>query len=559
MMKRWELSPKKIWLLVLYGGAFAALTIFLFWKCRYGYANNDESFYLTIPYRMCQGDGLVIHEWHLSQLSALPLYPAVRLYLWVFGSTEGILLRFRLLFTLCWALSALFFCYRLRKFSLPGAMLASLAHLIYAPFGIMALSYNSMGILFLTNAFVLFATAERKRHLQCLFAGIFLANAILCCPYLVLLYLVFLVVSICRWKKDGLGDFGMVTLGCLAMLAVLCICLLRHASIPELVRAFPELFNDPEHGNLSLLQKTRTYFEKIWECNRFFGPCFLAAVLVTILSKLLKKPGIGLAVLCVLAAIVELGFLIENPYLNYVMFPISLLAPCLALHSRDKAIRLPFWLLWIPGLVYTYCIHLSSNQKFYAISSAATVMTVATIVMLVGYLEGRLRESGKKACTYVFTVAAAALLGLQFYAEISLRYSSVFWEEGGMAAQTVRAKSGPEKGILMTKEKLEKYRTQEKNIALIRKDPEIQKVLFLSRNTRLYLSTEKEMATYSAWLSGVDKKSVKRLDTYFQLCPDKWPDAIYIESLYTEFAAHYEKLGYEATVLDSGAVLLKRK
>ena len=186
-------------------------------------------------------------------------------------------------------------------------------------------------------------------------------------------------------------------------------------------------------------------------------------------------------------------------------------------------------------------------------------MTVATIVMLVGYLEGRLRESGKKACTYVFTVAAAALLGLQFYAEISLRYSSVFWEEGGMAAQTVRAKSGPEKGILMTKEKLEKYRTQEKNIALIRKDPEIQKVLFLSRNTRLYLSTEKEMATYSAWLSGVDKKSVKRLDTYFQLCPDKWPDAIYIESLYTEFAAHYEKLGYEATVLDSGAVLLKRK
>ena len=28
MMKRWELSPKKIWLLVLYGGAFAALTIF---------------------------------------------------------------------------------------------------------------------------------------------------------------------------------------------------------------------------------------------------------------------------------------------------------------------------------------------------------------------------------------------------------------------------------------------------------------------------------------------------------------------------------------------------
>ena len=55
-------------------------------------------------------------------------------------------------------------------------------------FGIMALSYNSMGILLLLSACVLVATADPKRRAAPLLAGLFFAGAVLCCPYLLLLY-----------------------------------------------------------------------------------------------------------------------------------------------------------------------------------------------------------------------------------------------------------------------------------------------------------------------------------------------------------------------------------
>ena len=114
-------------LFALYGAVFLAAWAFLFWKCRFGFGNIDESFYLTVPYRLCRGDTLLLHEWHLSQTSGFLLVPAMRLFLLTHGSTAGILLWFRRLYTAVWGLAALFFCFRLRRFSLPGAMLGGIA------------------------------------------------------------------------------------------------------------------------------------------------------------------------------------------------------------------------------------------------------------------------------------------------------------------------------------------------------------------------------------------------------------------------------------------------
>ena len=47
--------------------------VFLFWKARYGFANSDESFYLTIPFRLLSGDRLIVDEWNVTQFSSLLL------------------------------------------------------------------------------------------------------------------------------------------------------------------------------------------------------------------------------------------------------------------------------------------------------------------------------------------------------------------------------------------------------------------------------------------------------------------------------------------------------
>ena len=158
-------------------------------------------------------------------MSGFLLYPAVKLYLLLFGNTEGILLRFRILFTLVWAAGALFFFDRLRRFSNVGAALASLVFLLYTPFGIMALSYNSMGILLLLSACVLAATANTQRNAAWLLSGLFFAGAVLCCPYLLLLYVLGTLAAVwmaLRKKRGALRCWLLFSAGSAILFLVFC-------------------------------------------------------------------------------------------------------------------------------------------------------------------------------------------------------------------------------------------------------------------------------------------------------------------------------------------------
>ena len=82
---------------------FCVFSGVLFWKCRYGFP-FEESFYVNTAYRFVKGDLPLIHEWHMSQISFIYLEPVVSLYLWIKGSTEGIMLFMRYAFTLSWSI-----------------------------------------------------------------------------------------------------------------------------------------------------------------------------------------------------------------------------------------------------------------------------------------------------------------------------------------------------------------------------------------------------------------------------------------------------------------------
>ena len=113
-----------------------------------------------------------------------------------------------------------------------------------------------------------------------------------------------------------------------------------------------------------------------------------------------------------------------------------------------------------------------------------------------------------------------------------------------MAAQTVRAEDGPEKGIYMTPEKANACRWMQETVRPIKEDAQVRKVLFASPNTMLYLYAEKAFATFSAWLSGVDAHSLKRLDAYYSFNPDKLPDCVYFETPNEAFYHYFLNRGY---------------
>ena len=545
---------------LLFGFFVSVVTVLLFWKCRFGFGNNDEAFYLTIPIRLCQGDSLLLHEWHFSQLSGVLLYPAVWLYRVVFPDTVGILFHFRLFFTFVWVTGALFVFARLKSFSLAGAMLASLVFLLYTPYGIMALSYNSMGILLLLCACVLAVSSEYSR-VSWFFAGIFLSGAILCCPYLLILYVLFSAAAFGAlfWRKKNVLHWWLFcSLGCGLVFALFCLLLFSRASFRDLIIVLPELFRDPEHSNFGLLSKLQEFFKCIIFCNRAFIPGILVFLLGCFLGFRKNGRRAGFILACIAASAILGCFLLEKPYLNFLMYPICLPGLYCAVTSRDSSVRRLFLGAWLPGAIYSFCIHLSSNQKFYAVSSASTVMAVASIMIMVCYLCQKDWEDSSSLLRKAPIIAFAILILMQLCGEAFMRFNSAYLESD-LQEQTVLCESGPEKGILMTTERFQDYRLHESDVAIILDDESINKVLFLSRNTYLYLFAEKEYATYSAWLSGVNEITIERLDRYYDLFPEKTPDGIYIEADYLQFSNHFLDEGYVSEELPSGALWLTRQ
>ena len=546
-MKQRESERKRIWDYG-YAAAFTMVFLFLIWKCRYGYANIDEAFYLTIPYRLCLGDTLLIHEWHLSQLSGFLLFPIMKVYLWLFHSTEGILLHYRWLYTLIWGGAALFIDRRLVSYSKTGAHVASLVFLIYAPFGIMALSYNSMGILTLLCACVIILTARTHVEAQYILGGVLTAYSVLCCPYNLAIYGTFTIISLLfafRKQRQLFRCWLYVTAGSFLVLCVFCLFVFRGCPVNKLPGIIAQILDDPEHRSMSLVEHTRRYCESILRGNRFAVHTLVACGLFIVIGRCRKdwRP-YCFAGLCVFICLYLLDYEINNQYLNFLMFPMTILGLYCAATSASPSIRRLFWGLWLPGVMYTFMLNISSNQLFYAISSAATLSMVSSIV-IAGVYVFELRDDCKSALPRrIMAVCLAVVFTLQIGAELHLRYTSLFWEPESMAAQTVRTEYGPEKGIYMTSEREKTCRLMQETVRPIKEDDQVRKVLFASKKTMLYLYAEKAFATFSAWLSGVGEHSLKRLDAYYSINPDKLPDCVYFEIPNEAFYNYFLNRGY---------------
>lgn len=181
---------------------FCLLAVLLIsrWKVTKGFGNIDESFFLTVPQRLLQGDKLLVDEWNLAQSYGVLLVPLMALYKAVFPNNEGIILVFRYFYIAVQGAFSIYIylCLRDRKWS----ALAVLPFMIFVPHNIMALSYNSMGVQCLTASL---ATMNRsKLNVPWMFvSGLFFAASVLCCPFLAVLYPVYILAAVAVRKRAG--------------------------------------------------------------------------------------------------------------------------------------------------------------------------------------------------------------------------------------------------------------------------------------------------------------------------------------------------------------------
>ncbi|MCQ2470645.1 MAG: hypothetical protein MJ147_01240 [Clostridia bacterium] len=495
----------------------------------------------------------------------------------IFKSTEGIILTFRYLCVVVQAVVSFLVYKGFKRFNHIGAAVASIALLLYTPFGVCALSYNSMGILFLVMTSVLLLTDKTgvKKTIELVLAGICFAGAVLCCPYLVVLYAVYtLAVFVFFFVKRKnkvketenilyIKNWFIISCGIGILAALFLLFVLTRASLTSIIASFPQIFNDPEHQKLNIMKATFSYFYWIvfsgYKSLYIYVAIFISFVAVIFDRKREKREALYMLIFVVLTILLLISTMVKYNIINTLMFPVNVCAfGCLLLFWKDENIKKIFFINWISGIVYSVCIHFSSNQIYYVISSASSVALVGSVVIIFISLNNILKKD-KSFLKRIACCSVALMFTLQIGTEAYLRYKKVFWDKEGISAQTEYVSEGIQKGLFISKEKKKNCDdTLKAKKQITEKYGKDNSILFLSENTWYYLVCEDyRNSAYSAWLSVIDDKSLGRLKEYYKINPDKIPNLIVVDLQYLDYIEKFEKeYSFDKEELADGSVLL---
>ena len=541
-------ADKYKWQDYIFIALIAGGIIFAFWKCVFGFGGNDEAFYLTVPQRFNMGDALIKDEWHLSQLSGFLLMPFVWLFTTITGSTEGIILAARVLYIIFHATVSIVIYSRIRKYGYVSVF-ASVLYFIYTPYDIMAMSYNTMGLDFVTLAGVIMGTASYKKKLPLIVSGVAFAAAVLCCPYLAAAYILYgicvLIHTFIRNKETKFilkselfagKTFLFFSIGIFALAAVFLVFALTRVSIKEIFNYLPYLMTDPEHPQIALGTRFGMYFKSIYNCHSHFKIAlfsYLVMIVVMIIDR--KRKSHRSIYLIVTTAIVIFCYVLLLPQLTYstynaIMFPLIFIGITSYILCENKPKPL-FASLFVLGIIYSFAICFSSNQYFYVISMVITASNIASYVFLAQLLrEMKTTQDNIEYAVWVKRgsfLFVAFMIFLQGAFQITVKAEHCFWESGNTSNLTAQIKNGPAKGIYTNVNNCNTYEQIYSDLQYYKNKQE-DKILFLTSKTWCYLAVDFPYGTLSAWISGEKPSSVERLKTYYRVNYEEIPKYIYI-------------------------------
>lgn len=425
---------------LLFVCALVPLLFFFVWKCRFGYGGCDEPFYLTLAQRLSFGDALLSDEWNLSQLSGILLLPFYRLHSLIAGGTDGIILHFRYIYTAVQFLTAALLYLTLRRYRY-GALCAVLVFVIYSPYDIMALSYNTFALMAMTLCLSLLSCCKPSGRAGYLLAGFCYAVAVIANPYLITLYLLcaaalvasLLIRAILRLRRtsadarenapadmqertaadahgNALKQYGrgmlLFTLGAALPAAYLLILVFSRAGIHTITENLSKIFHDPEHASRSIKEVLYGFY---YVMRATFGSFLAVWLLLTALSLIDRKKAHAWMYFCMTALVVATAVMIHIPTIqtdyNYIMFPITLCGLSAYLLTRKKDHRV-FLFLWCFGMLYAFCLGWASNQGENAVCMGMPAAAVGSVLLIWEFVKEQL-DAAKAGCTGAGKASAA--------------------------------------------------------------------------------------------------------------------------------------------------------
>ena len=545
---------------------FVIANAIVFFKCNKGYPNVDEMFYLTVPYRFLLGDAPFVHEWHLSQMSGILLYPMVSFWYKLNGNLDGIVLFARQVFAVINCAYGAFIYLRLKSKSWISAVCVSLMCMLFVPFNIPVLSYNSIGVMGLLAALIIIYTAQTRLRLQYTVCGIFFALAVVCNPFLVFMYLAFAVyafITLCKQKNSlPMKQFIFITLGCVIVALPFFAFILSRSDFADILRTFPLMFEDPEHEQYTILYKIKSYFGALVMQRIYLIPiyaCLLVLFFICVFDK--KRLSRRYHYFYTVAAFTVLLMVCHATFnhMSALMWSINLIGLFIFLLTDDAEIKNIFYHFWLPGMLYSFCMHMASNQRFPAITSGAAVAAAGTIMMLVAYANIYTeRESTSPSCLLhkrLIPAIAAIIILFQVTSVAWFRYNCIF-EDNSVRNQTEKIEDGIYRGMIVSKSKMCQYHNALYPLTFL-DSYNIEKILHLDWACWYYLTDDCAFSSYSAWLGFIPPEDmIQRFEAYYSLYPDKMPDAVLATWNHDLADLFCERFGYHIDIFQEEASVL---
>ena len=495
--------------------ALAAVFALQIWKSFQGIGPQDEHCYIALGYRIVKGDALIYDEWHVTQLISLFIAPLIHLYIAIAGTMDGVVLFFRIAYVVFTMICALALYLRFRDQGLPAA-LAGLVYMLFTPFNIMTLSYNTMSIGFLLLSQMM---RDDSSRLKSFLSGILFAWAVLNTPYLALVYIIETVLAF--WKKTDASfrEWGSRTLGIAVSAGLFFILLFSRASFAQILEGLPHLL-DKGHTDSALILLLKGT-GKLFQAFSVFLLLFAleAAAALFFRTKKEKRKAVLLAAMPVnLLSAVYVLFL--RPY-----YP-ELGGHALILFSFAWT-GLVAWLLFpekigsfekscfVLSAVHAFLVAVSSNvgpRSFCSMLITACSMTVLFLA--------ECTEEEVPGRSTVFAVLFALFL-------LTARVTGLYDCEGILNTRITR---GPLAGLIAAENEAElcdRLLADVKELNGMRED----NAVFVSYNAWEYLAFEKGVATNSAYINpGFEQEWIDNQDAYYSVHPEKFPAFYYLDS-----------------------------
>lgn len=547
---------------------------------------DDESFYAVVPYRLVNGDSLIQHEWHLTQFSALFSYLPIYLWTTIKGSADGIFVFLRFVYLFIHTSMAVLIYRFFRKYD-NWAILASFLFYTQVPYKTLAISYQSMFVVFLILLSLCLTSIYRKKSiLLYIFAGVCYGfccvnNPIFCFAFAIYLIACALWVNRetitnkiiekkiikkakkgekitnkqkrekkqelirnipnfdkldCFFSKESILRFlyGIVIAGVIAVAFFF----LTGGSIDSIFDNIKNLLSSSEYDITS-----KSIFSKLIEtifclnkASLYMAWIFPLLFISIKFDKNRKKYShrityITIAVVWSIIYAISTLVIYRDIYLDAVSLPFWLLSTvCYSL--TEKKNKTLFYSIYVLGLIGTLFQYLAANTHLAVIGVVLVVCNIAGTFFVMDlwnemHLERKYETKSKIDKKLAGCCCGVIVVGICIQLIIFWAYYS---KNSIYTKEDYKVTVGPYAGVYMEQKDYEWYSNEINDMNIIKERTNKKDNVFLaSCNNWMYMYLERPLATYTAWYGGSINQ--KQMVDFYKRNPKKVPKYIYIESI----------------------------